>query len=76
MESVMAYYNQCVNNSTSGALDAVVARYPNNATFSATRNNNFEGVDTLIVTITEGDASLTTILTQERTNNADAATTF
>jgi len=37
LESVVAFYNQQVNNSTSGALDAVAAKYPNNATFTATR---------------------------------------
>jgi Tfp pilus assembly protein FimT len=78
MESVVAYYAQVVNSDTSTALDAVAAHYPNNATFTATRNNNFEGsgVDALIVTVTEGGASLTTILTQERTSSADNATTF
>lgn len=76
MESVVAYYTQVVNNSTGGALDAVAARYPNNATFSAVRNNNFNGADVLIVTVTEGGASLTTLLTQERTSSADNATTF
>lgn len=76
LENVVAYYTQVVNNSTSGALNAVVARYPNNATFSAVRNNNFNGVDALVVTVTEGGASLTTLLTQERTNGADNATTF
>lgn len=78
MESVVAYYTQAVNNSTTGALDAVVAHFPNNATFSATRNNNFDGVglDALIVTVTENGLSLTTVLTQERTNAADNATNF
>ncbi|MHC1752676.1 hypothetical protein [Humidesulfovibrio sp.] len=78
MESVVAFYTQTVNNSTTGALDAVVAQYPNNATFSATRNNNFDGVglDALIVTVTENGLSLTTVLTQERTNDADNATNF
>lgn len=78
MESVVAFYTQTVNNSTTGALDAVVAQYPNNATFSATRNNNFDGVglDALIVTVTENGLSLTTVLTQERTSNADNATNF
>jgi Tfp pilus assembly protein PilE len=78
MESVVAFYTQTVNTSTSGALDAVVAQYPNNATFSATRNNNFDGVglDALIVTVTENGLSLTTVLTQERTSNADNATNF
>jgi Tfp pilus assembly protein PilX len=76
MESVVAFYAQQVNNSTSGALDAVAARYPNNATFTATRNGSFNGVDALIVTINEGGVSLTTVLTQERTNAADSPTTF
>lgn len=76
MESVVAFYNQQVNNSTSGALDAVAARYPNNATFTATRNGSFNGVDALIVTINEGGVSLTTVLTQERTNAGDDPTTF
>ena len=78
MESVVAYYTQAVNNSTTGALDAVVAHFPNNATFSATRNNNFDGVglDALIVTVTENGLSLTTVLTQERTTAADTATNF
>lgn len=76
IEMVTAYYTQRVNNGTSGALDAVVANYPNNATFSATRNNNFNNVDALIVTVTEDDTSLTTILTQARTSSADNATTF
>ena len=78
MESVVAYYTQAVNNSTAGALDAVVARFPNNATLSATRNNNFDGVglDALIVTVTENGLSLTTVLTQERTNAADNATNY
>jgi len=78
MESVVAFYSQQVNSGTSGALDAVVAQYPNNATFTATRNTNFNGsgVDALIVTVTEGGASLTTILTQERTSSADNVTTF
>jgi len=76
MESVVAFYTQQVNNSTSGALDAVVARYPNNATFTATRNGSFNGVDALIVTVDEGGVSLTTVLTQERTNTADNHTNF
>ena len=78
MESVVAYYTQAVNNSTTGALDAVVAHFPNNATYSATRNNNFDGVglDALVVTVTENGLSLTTVLTQERTNAADNATNF
>jgi len=78
MESVVAYYTQVVNADTSTALDAVAAHYPNNATFTATRNTNFNGsgVDALIVTVTEGGASLTTILTQERTSSADNVTTF
>lgn len=76
MESVVAFYNQQVNNSTSGALDAVAAQYPNNATFTATRNASFNGVDALIVTVNEGGVSLTTVLTQERTNNADNHTNF
>ena len=78
MESVVAYYTHVVNTSTSGALDAVVAQYPNNATFSATRNNNFDGtgLDALVVTVTENGLSLTTVLTQERTNAADNATNF
>jgi len=76
LESVVAFYNQQVNNSTSGALDAVAAKYPNNATFTATRNASFNGVDALIVTVSEGGVSLTTILTQERTNAADNPTTF
>jgi len=78
MESVVAYYTQMVNSNTSTALDAVVAHYPNNATFTATRDNNYKGtgVDALIVTVNENGASLTTILTQERTNSADNATNF
>jgi len=76
MESVVAFYSQQVNSGTSGALDAVVAQYPNNATFTATRNASFNGVDALIVTVSEGGVSLTTVLTQERTNAADNPTNF
>lgn len=78
MESVVAYYTQAVNNSTAGALDTVATRYPNNATLSTTRNNNFDGagVDALTVTVTENGLSLTTVLTQERTNDADNATNY
>jgi len=76
MEGITAYYAQCVNNSTTGALDAVAARYPSNATLTMTRNASFNAVDALIVTVTEGGISLTTVLTQERTNSADSATNF
>ncbi len=76
LETVTAYYTRCVNNSTSGALDAVAARYPSNATLTMTRNASFNGVDALIVTVTEGGISLTTVLTQERTSSADSATNF
>lgn len=76
METITAYYSQRVNSGTSGALDAVAAHYPANATLAMTRNANFEGVDALTVTVTEGGVSLTTILTQERTNSADAAVTY
>jgi Tfp pilus assembly protein PilE len=76
MESITAYYTQCVNNSTSGALDAVAAKYPSNATLTMTRNASFNGVDALIVTVTEGGIGLTTVLTQERLNSADSVTTF
>lgn len=75
MEAVVAYYTQAVNNSSSGALDAVEAQYPDNATFSATRGT-FNGVDSLTVTVTEGGVSLTNILTQARTSGADNATNF
>lgn len=76
METITAYYSQRVNTGTSGALDAVAARYPANATLTMARNANFEGVDALTVTVTEGGVSLTTILTQERTNSADNAVTY
>lgn len=76
METITAYYSQCVNTSTSGALDTVAARYPSNATLTMTRNASFNGVDALTVTVTEGGVSLTTILTQERTSSADAAVTY
>lgn len=78
MEAVVAFYTQRMNNSTIGTLDDIVAAYPNNATFSATRNNNFngDGVDALTVTVNENGVVLTTVLTQERTNTADNATTF
>lgn len=75
MEAVVAYYTQAVNSGSSGALDAVQAQYPNNATFTATRGT-FNGVDALTVTVTEGGASLTNILTQARTSSADNATNF
>lgn len=78
MESVVAYYTQVVNTNTTGALDAVATRFPNNATLSATRNNNFDGagVDALIVTVTENGLSLTTVLTQARTDTADNSTNY
>lgn len=76
MEVVVAYYNQTMNNNPIGTLQNVADHFPNNATFSATRNNNFNNVDALIVTVTEGGASLTNVLTQERTDTADNVTNF
>lgn len=76
LETITAYYAQCVNNSTSGALDAVAARYPSNATLSVTRNANFNSVDALIVTVSEGGVTLTTVFTQARTNASDTAANF
>lgn len=76
LETITAYYAQCVNNSTSGALDAVAARYPGNATLSVTRNANFNSVDALIVTVSEGGVTLTTVFTQARTNASDTTANF
>ncbi|MBI5520117.1 MAG: hypothetical protein HY916_08655 [Desulfovibrio sp.] len=76
MEAITAYYTQCVNNSTSGALDAVAARYPANATLSVARNASFNSVDALVVTVNEGGATLTTVFTQARNSSSDATSKF
>ncbi|HWR02517.1 MAG TPA: prepilin-type N-terminal cleavage/methylation domain-containing protein [Humidesulfovibrio sp.] len=76
METITAYFSQRVNSGTSGALDAVAARYPSNATLTMTRNANFEGVDALTVTVTESGVSLTTVLTQVRTSSADNSVNY
>lgn len=76
MEAITAYYTQCVNNSTSGALDAVALQYPSNATLTMTRNASFNSVDALIVTVNEGGSTLTTVLTQARNNASDGVSKF
>lgn len=81
LEQVQSFFLANVNNGTSGALDAVYNRYHSdaNATIALTRNASTfagDGVDSLTVVVTVGNVSFTTLLTQERTNAADAAVAF
>lgn len=76
MENVVAYYTSCVNNSTSGALDLVKTAYNGNATVAITDTASWNSLRALIVTVTVDQSSLTTVLTQERTNASDTKVTF
>jgi len=80
MEQIVSCYVTKVNSGTSGALAAVKTQFPANATLVYTENaaNTFgtDGTPSYLVTVTEGNVSLTTLLTQQRTNSADKAVTF
>ncbi len=75
MENVVAYYTSCVNNNTASALTDVSNRYQGNATVSCV-NDTYNTVPVLIVTVTVNDTSLTTVLAQARSNDADANATY
>lgn len=78
MENVVAYYTTRVNTNLSTALDDVKANTyanPANATIAFT-TTNFNGVPVVVVTVTAGSNSLSTVLTQERNNAADDPVTY
>ncbi len=72
LEAVVATYVAHVNANTSGTLAHVQAQHPANATLSYATVTMDGGIDALRVTATVGQASVSTLLTQARTNGADS----
>lgn len=71
LEAVVATYVAHVNANTSGTLAYVQAQHPANATLSYA-TVSIGGFDALRVTATVGQTSVSTLLTQARTNGADS----
>lgn len=83
LEKITAYYISNVNANTTGTLANVQSQFPNNATVQITSYSSTfpigagaDNVPSLVVTVTEGQSSFTTVLTQERTNASDGAVTY
>lgn len=72
MEAVVAYYTNRVNANLATALTDVQNNFSGNSTVSFT-STTISSVPAVIVTVTVGDTVLVNVLTQERTNSADAA---
>ena len=75
MENVVSFYTTRVNTNVTTALANVKTQYSGNSTVSMV-DATYNSVPVLVVTVTVGDSSLTTVLTQERTNALDGATTY
>lgn len=74
LESVVAVYVGHVNANTSGTLAAVQAHFVTNPNPALTfANVTIGGIPALQVTATVGSSSVTTVLTQARTNALDSA---
>ena len=75
MENVVAYYTGRVNTNLTTALADVQAQYAGNSSVSIT-SSTFNSVPALTVTVTVGQSSLTTLLTQERTSVSDSMANY
>jgi prepilin-type N-terminal cleavage/methylation domain-containing protein len=75
METIIAYYVSQVNTNTSTALTAVKAQFPNNSTVTLT-DTSIDTVAGVLVTVTVNGQTLSTFLTQARTNAGDTNAQF
>jgi len=75
METIIAYYVERVNANTSTALTEVKAHFPNNSTVTLA-DTSIDSVAGVLVTVTVNGQTLSTFLTQARTNAGDINAQF